>query len=63
MAAEAVVADQAVVTDEWVQKIAALHAAGDIAAAEDTLRAFRAAVPDADRYLPESLSEWAASVR
>jgi hypothetical protein len=63
MAAEAVVDDQALVTDEWVQKIAALHAAGDIAAAEDTLRAFRAAVPDADRYLPESFSEWAASVR
>jgi hypothetical protein len=63
MAAEAVVADQVAVTDEWVQRITALHAAGDIAAAEDTLRAFRAAVPDADRHLPESLREWAARVR
>jgi len=62
-AAEAAVADQVAVVDEWAQRITALHAAGDIAAAEDTLRAFRAAVPDADRYLPESLREWAALVR
>jgi hypothetical protein len=57
------VADRVAVVDEWLQRITALHAAGDIAAAEDALRAFRAAVPDADRYLPESLREWAALVR
>jgi hypothetical protein len=62
-AAEAAVADQVAVVDEWVQRITALHAAGDIAAAENALRAFRAAVPDADRHLPESLKEWAALVR
>jgi hypothetical protein len=49
--------------EEWVTRILALHDAGDIAAAADVLRAFRAAVPDADRYLPESLREWAALVR
>ncbi len=45
-----------------MKKITALHAAGDIAAAADALRAFRATVPDADRHLPESLREWAGSV-
>jgi hypothetical protein len=57
------VADRVAVVNAWLQRITALHAAGDIAAAEDALRAFRAAVPDADRYLPESLREWAALVR
>jgi hypothetical protein len=44
-------------------KIAALYAAGDIAAAADALRAFRADDPDADRYLPESLRDWARTVQ
>jgi hypothetical protein len=49
--------------DEWVQKVVALHAAGDVAAATEALREFRAVEPGADRHLPESLREWAASVR
>ena len=49
--------------EEWVTRILALHDAGDMAAAADTLRAFRVAVPDADRHLPESLREWASLVR
>lgn len=57
------VTGEAASPEEWVTKILALHDAGDIAAAEDTLRAFRVAVPDADRYLPKSLGEWAALVR
>ena len=43
-------------------KIATLYAAGDVAAAADALRAFRADDPDADRYLPESLRDWARTV-
>jgi hypothetical protein len=39
-----------------------LHDAGDLAAAETELRAFRAAHPDADGYLPEPVREWANSV-
>lgn len=46
----------------WASRVAALHDAGDIAAATAELRAFRAAYPDAEKYLPESLHEWAASV-
>jgi len=46
----------------WASRIAALHDAGDIAAATAELRAFRAAYPDAEQYLPESLREWARSV-
>jgi hypothetical protein len=62
-AVDAAMTEQATGADAWVEKITALHDAGDIAAAADTLRAFRAAVPDADRHLPESLREWAALVR
>ena len=46
----------------WAKRIAALHDAGDLAAAEAELRAFRAAHPDADDYLPETVQGWAASV-
>jgi hypothetical protein len=46
----------------WAAKIVALHAAGDLTAAEQTLRAFRAADLDADRHLPESLRDWARMV-
>lgn len=46
----------------WANRVAALHDAGDFAAATAELRAFRAAYPDAEKYLPESLHEWAASV-
>jgi hypothetical protein len=47
---------------DWAGRIAALHDAGDLAAAETELRAFRAAHPDADGYLPEPVREWANSV-
>ena len=46
----------------WAAKIAALHGSGDVAAAEQSLRAFRAAEPAADTYLPESLRDWARTV-
>ena len=43
--------------------IASLYAAGDVAGAAAALRAFRAATPDADTHLPESLREWARTVQ
>jgi hypothetical protein len=46
----------------WAAKIVALHASGDVTAAEDALRAFRADDPDADTYLPDSLRDWARTV-
>ncbi|EFK95646.1 hypothetical protein LDC_2342 [sediment metagenome] len=49
-------------TAAWAERIAALHRSGDITAAADALRAFRAADPDADAYLPDSLREWARTV-
>jgi hypothetical protein len=48
---------------ERAASVAALLAAGDAAGAADELRAFRAADPDADAYLPESLRAWARTVR
>jgi hypothetical protein len=62
-AADAALTEGVLQIDEWVQKVVALHAAGDVAAATEALRAFRAVEPGADRHLPESLREWAASVR
>jgi hypothetical protein len=46
----------------WASRIAALYDAGDLAAAEAELRAFRAAHPDADGYLPEPARAWADSL-
>ena len=46
----------------WASRIAVLHDAGELAAAAAELRAFRAAQPDADDYLPEAVRAWAASV-
>lgn len=43
-------------------RIAALHASGDEAGAADALRAFRAADPHADEYLPQSLRDWARTI-
>jgi hypothetical protein len=48
--------------EAWIARIVALHAAGELAAAADALRAFRAADADADTYLPDSLRDWAAAV-
>jgi hypothetical protein len=48
--------------EDWTRRIESLYAAGDESAAADALLAFRAAHPDADRYLAESLQPWAASV-
>jgi hypothetical protein len=47
---------------DWVARIEALYASGDLAGATDALRAFRAAEPDADTYLPESMRDWARTV-
>ena len=48
--------------ETWARQILALHNANDLDGAAAELRAFRAAVPDADRYLPATLHEWAAGV-
>jgi resuscitation-promoting factor RpfA len=44
-------------------RIAALYASGDVTGAADALRAFRAADPDADTYLADSLRGWARTVK
>jgi hypothetical protein len=62
-AADAALTEGVLQIDEWVEKVVALYAAGDVAAAAEALQAFRAVEPGADRHLPESLREWAASVR
>lgn len=61
-AARAVGASAAPSTADWVDRIEALHASGDLAGAAAALRAFRATDPDADAHLPESLREWARTV-
>jgi len=48
---------------DWATRIEALHASGDLAAATAALREFRAADPDADSYLPDSLRDWARTIR
>lgn len=48
--------------ETWAQRIAALYDAKDLNGAAAELQAFRAAVPDADRYLHATLQEWAAGV-
>ena len=47
---------------QWATLIETLYASGDRAAAAAQLRAFRVEHPDADRYLPEALREWASTV-
>jgi hypothetical protein len=47
----------------WAEEVAALHDAGDLAAAADALREFRASYPDADTHLPRSLRDWAQTVK
>lgn len=42
--------------------IAALYASGDTTGAAAALRAFRADDPNADKYLPDSLRDWARTV-
>jgi hypothetical protein len=46
-----------------IDRIIALHGAGDEAGAAAELRALRAADPDADLRLPDTLREWAKTVR
>jgi len=48
---------------DWAASIAALYASGDTTGAADALRAFRAAGPHADTYLPDSLREWARTIK
>jgi len=48
---------------DWAARIVALYESGDVTGATDALRAFRAAEPDADSYLPESLRDWARTVK
>jgi len=47
---------------QWAKLIETLYAAGDRTVAAAQLRAFRTEHPDADRYLPEALQEWASAV-
>ena len=47
---------------EWIDRIASLHAAGDMAGAATALEEFRRAYPDADAQLPPELRAWAAAV-
>jgi hypothetical protein len=47
----------------WADTVAALHDAGDLAAAADALREFRASYPDADTHLPRALRDWARTVK
>jgi hypothetical protein len=47
---------------QWATLIETLYASGDQPAAAAQLRAFRTEHADADRYLPESLREWASAV-
>jgi hypothetical protein len=60
-AKEATSARELPAPEAWARRIEMLHAAGDETAAADALRAFRAAYPDADQYLPESLQPWAGT--
>jgi hypothetical protein len=48
---------------DWAARIESLYDAGDVASAATELRAFRAEYEDADRHLPGTLREWAASVK
>jgi hypothetical protein len=47
---------------QWVDRIASLHAAGDLAGAAASLQEFRRAYPDAADQLPPALRAWAAGV-
>ena len=47
---------------QWVDRIASLYAAGDMAGAATALQGFRSAYPDADAHLPPELRAWAAAV-
>jgi hypothetical protein len=47
---------------DWAARVVSLYESGDLAGAASVLRAFRASVPDADTYLPESLRDWARTV-
>jgi hypothetical protein len=47
---------------QWATLIETLYASGDLAAAVAQLRAFRTEHPNADRYLPKALLEWASTV-
>jgi hypothetical protein len=49
--------------EDWAVRIESLYDAGDLAGAAADLQAFRAEYRDADRHLPETLHEWAASVK
>ena len=48
---------------DWTARIVTLYESGDLAGATDALRAFRAVHPDADTYLPDSLRDWARTVK
>ncbi len=48
---------------DWAARVVSLYESGDVTGATDALRAFRAAEPDADSYLPEALRDWARTVK
>lgn len=48
---------------DWAARVTAQYESGETARAADTLRAFRAAYPDAEEYLPETLRHWAQAIK
>lgn len=50
-------------TADWTAGIVTLYGSGDLAGAADSLRAFRAVHADADTHLPDSLRDWARTVK
>jgi hypothetical protein len=48
---------------DWAASITALYESGNTTGAADALRAFRAADPHADTYLPDSLRDWARTIK
>jgi Meckel syndrome type 1 protein len=56
-------AAESVSAAEWAARVAALYESGDGVQAAAELRVFRAAYPDADAYLAESLRDWARTIK
>ncbi|MCJ7453575.1 MAG: hypothetical protein MUO39_14030 [Steroidobacteraceae bacterium] len=55
--------DAAMDAADWAARVVSLYESGDLDGAASVLREFRASAPDADSYLPESLHDWARTVK
>jgi hypothetical protein len=49
-------------SDEWIARIRALRAQGQLPEARGVLDRFRGEYPDADARLPDDLRAWAAAI-